>query len=263
MDICLLIGQSNAKGCGTPERSEVPVSGTWEYVENFTGCSLIPLGVTMQLSEGRGTLAPALCNRWKQLTGHDICMVHYAVDGSRIKNWQHDNAHYLESALNKLNHCREYVQQKGIPVEGVYTLWVQGESDGKYGTDIFYYEARLKELANTLLQAGVMQVFVSATGLWDCGEDCKERCRRISMVQELVCDEVEGMTLVSKSPRTYLQRGLQRDLVHYSMRALNLLGQEIAQNMVQFLQQGHLELDDPCDMMEVRRYIAQRRALEG
>lgn len=263
MDICLLIGQSNAKGCGTPERSEMPVPGTWEYVENFTGCSLIPLGVTMQLSEGRGTLAPALCNRWKQLTGHEICMVHCAVDGSRIKNWQHDNAHYLDDAMGKLNNCREYVQQKGIPVEGVYALWVQGESDGKYGTDIFYYEARLKELGQTLLQAGVMQVFVSATGLWDCGGDCMESCRRISMIQEMVCEETEGMTLVSKSPRTYLQRGLLRDQVHYSMQGLNLLGREIAENIFQFLRQGYLELDDPCDMIEIKRYIHQRKVLEG
>ena len=108
-----------------------------------------------------------------------------------------------------------------------------------------------------------MQVFVSATGLWDCGEDCKERCRRIAMIQEMVCEETEGMTLISKSPRTYLQRGWQRDLVHYSMQGLNLLGREIAENNFQFLQQGYLELDDPCDMIEIKRYIHQRKVLEG
>ena len=59
MDLVLLIGQSNAKGCGNPEVSEIPCGHAWEYLENFTGQAMIPMGRTLQLSEGRGTIAPA------------------------------------------------------------------------------------------------------------------------------------------------------------------------------------------------------------
>ena len=47
MDLVLLIGQSNAKGCGNPEVSEIPCGHAWEYLENFTGQAMIPMGRTL------------------------------------------------------------------------------------------------------------------------------------------------------------------------------------------------------------------------
>ena len=47
MDLVLLIGQSNAKGCGNPEESEAACRHAWEYLENFTGQALIPMGLSL------------------------------------------------------------------------------------------------------------------------------------------------------------------------------------------------------------------------
>ena len=86
MDLVLLIGQSNAKGCGNPEESEAACRHAWEYLENLPARPH-SYGRTLQLSEGRGTIAPAFANRYYDIMGEDVCVIHYAVDGSRIKNW--------------------------------------------------------------------------------------------------------------------------------------------------------------------------------
>ena len=85
MDLVLLIGQSNAKGCGNPEVSEIPCGHAWEYLENFTGQAMIPMGRTLQLSEGRGTIAPAFANRYYDIMGEDICIIHYAVMAAGLR----------------------------------------------------------------------------------------------------------------------------------------------------------------------------------
>lgn len=263
MDVILLIGQSNAKGCGNPEKSILPDGHSYEYLENFTGSALIPLYITLQRSEGRGTIAPSFCNKWYALTGNEVCIVHYAVDGSRIKNWNHDNNFFLQEALEKYHHCLKSLQEKQILIGKKYAVWIQGESDGKYGTDPLYYEERLADIGNVLKENGIEQTFVSATGYWDGSEQYLKRCERISVVQELLCEKSKTLTLVSKLPRTFRKQNKNQDEVHYSMEALNELGADIAQNMYVFYDKGIKPiLKDEIDLQKAKVYIQKLKELE-
>lgn len=149
MDLMLLIGQSNAKGCGNPEKSVFAGEHAWEYTESISGCAVIPLGPTLQLSDGRGTVAPAFAKKYHEVTGNDVCVIHYAVDGSRIKNWLHDGNHFLEEAIGKCNRAAEYIAQKE-EIGRKFAVWIQGESDGKYASEPLYYIAQLKAIRQTL-----------------------------------------------------------------------------------------------------------------
>lgn len=261
MDFILLIGQSNAKGCGNPEKSVVPGENVFEYVENFTGNALIPLSVTLQLSEGRGTLAPALANTLHQLTGEEICIVHYAVDGSRIKNWNHDKWLYLDEAMAKFQHAVLYMKGKK-KIGKKIALWIQGESDAKYGTDPLYYQRQLKGIAQRLKEeCSIEKTFVSQTGYWQGDEDYLKRSERIAAIQEETCQEDENLMLISKTPLSFLSRKLLQDDVHYSMEALNLLGTEIAENINLYYNNKKIVLSDSVDLSNAKQVIKKLKEL--
>lgn len=256
MDLILLIGQSNAKGCGNPETSEIPQGGTFEYVENITGNARIPLGVTLQFSEGRGTVAPALCNTLQEKTGRQVCIVHYAVDGSRIKNWNHDKWMYLDEAIAKFKNAEQYIRQTH-PIDKKAALWIQGESDAKYGTDPIYYKKQLLSIGARLKkECKVETTFVSMVGYWLGDEDYLKRCERIAVMQERVCMESDDFTLISKTAMTFPKRNLLQDEVHYSMKALNELGKEFAEAMVLYYNGRKNGIPSDCvDLTEARNYI--------
>lgn len=264
MDIVLLIGQSNAKGCGNPEESVRPGAHAWEYVENFTGNALIPMGVTLQLSEGRGTIAPAFANRYYEKTGEDICVVHCAVDGSRIKNWVHDTNHYLEQAEEKLLHAKEYIGKK-YPLGRVFAVWIQGESDGKYGTDPIYYKEKLLELGGRLQrECDIKEVFVSRTGHWFPDEENLARLKRIQAAQEMACEESGNLILISKMASEFPKMGLLRDEVHYNMKALNLLGEEIAENIAIYYNEGKLpQFGEADELKREKQFLVMIEEADG
>lgn len=258
MDLVLLIGQSNAKGCGNPEESETAGGHGWEYTESFTGQALFPMGVTLQLSDGRGTIAPAFAKKYYEITENDVCVVHHAVDGSRIKNWVHDRNHFLEEAMDKFERAEAYVSER-TEVGRKFAIWIQGESDGKYGTDPIYYKEQLKLIGRTLEDGcGIKEVFVSRTGHWKPDDENLERCRRIAAVQERVCQEEEGMILVSKMASAFPGQGLLQDEVHYCMKALNMLGCEIAENIGIYYNKGQKPvLEETDDMERAWKYLVK------
>lgn len=261
MDIILLIGQSNAKGCGNPEESVKPTNKCYEYLENFTGNALLPLGLTLQLSEGRGTIAPSLANKYSELTEHEVCIVHYAVDGSRIKNWNHDKFLYLNAAIEKMNHAVEKIREN-YTIDKKYALWIQGESDGKYGTDPLYYKKRLIDIGDMLKEkAKIEKTFVSCTGYWAGDEDYLKRCERIAAVQQRACEESENLILISKMALTFPSKGLLQDEVHYSMEGLNILGNEIAENIVMYYNKKNTVIEDNVNLDTAREYIKKLEML--
>lgn len=263
MDLVLLIGQSNAKGCGNPEKSVRPGEHAWEYLENFTGNALVPMGYTLQLSEGRGTIAPAFANDYYKKMKEDVCVVHCAVDGSRIKNWVHDANHYLEMAQEKFLHAQEYVGKR-YTIGRKFAIWIQGESDGKYGTDPVYYKEKLIEISRLLEEnCGIKEVFVSRTGHWLPDEENLTRLRRIGAAQEKACEEERNLILISKMASEFPEKGYLQDAVHYNMEALNLLGSEIAENIGIYYNEGKIPvLKETDDLGQARKILSMLEEAE-
>ncbi|MPQ42665.1 sialate O-acetylesterase [Clostridium tarantellae] len=256
LDVILLIGQSNAKGCGNPEKSVLPNKNNYEYLKSITGEAVIPMGVTLQISDGCGTIAPAFSNRWNELTGNDICFIHYAVDGSRIKNWNHDKFFLLNEAIEKFNKGIERLS-KDFEINKKYAIWIQGESDGKYGTDPIYYRDRLIDISKNLNdRCEIEKMFVSLIGYWEGSDDNLRRCENIAAMQERTCEKNENLCLASKLALTFKERELTIDEVHYSQEALNQLGRDIADNMFYYYRTGvKPTLQDMIDMTRAKEYI--------
>ncbi|MGL5245177.1 MAG: sialate O-acetylesterase [Sarcina sp.] len=263
LDVILLIGQSNAKGCGNPEESVIPNEHCYEYLKSITGEAVIPMGVTLQISDGCGTIAPAFSNRWNELTGNNVCFIHYAVDGARIKNWNHDKFFLLNEAIEKFNKGIERVS-KNFEINKRYAIWIQGESDGKYGTDPIYYRDRLMDIAENLYhRCNIEKMFVSLIGYWEGSDDNLRRCENIAAMQKRTCELSNKLCLASNLALTFKERELTIDEVHYCQEALNELGVDIANNMFYYYNTGEKPiLKDMIDMHRAKSYIEKLEEIQ-
>lgn len=257
IDVFLLVGQSNARGLGNANESEIPNENCFEYLENN---EIINMRYILEKSEGSGTIAPSFSNRWNQLTGNKVCFVHEAKDGSRIKNWNHDSNRFLDHAIDKFNKCIEKLN-KEYEVVNKYAIWIQGESDAKYGTDDLYYKENLKSIANRLKnECNIEKMFVSLIGYWLGKEEYFIRTRRIAAAQEVACNECDVLSVASKRAMTYHDDKLVIDDVHYSQEGLNILGKDLSNNIFKYLSDKcDLYIEDTINLEKEREYI---KALE-
>ena len=257
MDVFLLIGQSNARGVGNPNESEIPNENCFEYLQNG---EVINMRCVLEASEGDGTIVPAFSNNWNKLTGNKVCFIHEAKDGSRIKNWNHDANQFLDDAIDKFNKGIEKIS-KNYEVVNKYVIWIQGESDAKYGSDVLYYKESLKTIANRLkVECNIDKMFVSLTGYWLGHKDYFIRTRRIAAAQEIACNECDILCVASKRAMSYHDENLVIDDVHYSQEGLNILGRDLSNNIFKYQNtKEDLQLEDTINLDKEREYV---KALE-
>lgn len=255
IDVFLLIGQSNARGVGDHTESEVPNKNCFEYLNNG---EVINMRTVLEESEGDGTIAPAFSNKWNSLTGNKVCFIHEAKDGSRIKNWNHDCNKFLNDAINKFNRGCKSISEK-FKIENKYVIWIQGESDAKYGSDVIYYKNQLKEIANRLKnECSINKMFISLTGYWLGDEEYFIRTRRIAAAQEIACNECDVLSLGSKRAMKFHDEKLTIDDVHYSQEGLNILGRDLSENIFKYhITKSEVILDDTINLDTERKYIKE------
>ncbi|AVD34531.1 sialate O-acetylesterase [Clostridioides difficile] len=253
IDVFLLIGQSNARGLGNPKESVIPNENCFEYLSTD---EIINMRCELETSEGDGTIAPAFSNEWNKLTGNKVCFIHNAKDGSRIKNWNHDNNWFLNDTIEKFNAgCATL--SKHYNIENKYVIWIQGESDAKYGSDALYYKESLKKIAYRLKEECMIdKMFVSLTGYWLGEDEYFIRTRRIAAAQESACNECDILCVGSKIAMQFHDKGLTIDDVHYTQEGLNILGKDLCKNIYKYHTTKEKELlSDTIDLSEARRYI--------
>lgn len=261
IDVFLLIGQSNARGVGNPKESEIPNENCFEYLKNG---EIINMTTTLESSEGDGTIAPAFSNRWNKLTGNKVCFIHEAKDGSRIKNWNHDANQFLNDAIDKFNKGIKKISEN-YEIVNKYVIWIQGESDAKYGSDIIYYKENLKSIANRLkYECNIDKMFVSLTGYWLGHKDYLIRTRRIAAAQEAACNECDILCVGSKRAMTYHEEKLVIDDVHYSQEGLNILGKDLSNNIFKYQSiKEDLQIEDTINLEKEREYIKFLEAINN
>ncbi|WP_024613866.1 sialate O-acetylesterase [Clostridium sp. Ade.TY] len=232
IDVFLLIGQSNALGMGDADYAKTPNSKCFEYIEID---EIIPMRKFLEVSRGNGTIAQNFSLKWNELTGRYVCFIHSAVDGSMIKNWGHDRYSYLVNALDKYKSGVEKIK-KIYEINSQNAIWIQGESDAKYGTDPIYYREKLKGLVKGLEYVGIEKVFLSLTGYWEGVDD--EKVYNIAATQSITAEECENLIVASNLALSFRERNLLIDEVHYSQEALNELGEELANNIYNYCYKG-------------------------
>lgn len=253
MDVFLLIGQSNARGVGNAAESVIPNENCFEYLSSG---EIINMRTVLETSEGDGTIAPSFANGWNEFSGNKVCFIHEAKDGSRIKNWNHDANKFLDDAIDKFNNgCLEI--EKKYEIGNKYVIWIQGESDAKYGSDVIYYKENLKSIAYRLKEeCNIDKMFVSMTGYWLGEDEYFVRTRRIASAQEIACNECEVLSLGSKRAMTFHDEKLTIDDVHYSQEGLNILGKDLCNNIYKYHTTGKdLQLEDTVNLDKERNYV--------
>ena len=157
MDIIIFGGQSNM--CGeteaVPETNE-PVKGAYEY--RFETDSLQDLqhpvgedlfwGKLQGSDKKRGSLVPAFCRAYTESTGKEVVAVHVACGSTTITEWikgtsrQRFANEKMQAAIKKV--------KESYPVEHIYYVWLQGESDALNQNSEELYLERLIYHKNTL-----------------------------------------------------------------------------------------------------------------
>ena len=162
MDIIIFGGQSNMQGQTESLPSENPVTdGIFEY--RFITDSLKPLchPVGEDIGErdvndiaaahmGHGTLVPAFCRGYKEVTGRDVVAIHAAKGATTISDWQQDTERYYIAA-RKISKGIEKVR-KEYPLGKIFYVWLQGESDAIKGTNGYDYMKFLISYKNSLVK---------------------------------------------------------------------------------------------------------------
>ncbi|MDU2147491.1 MAG: sialate O-acetylesterase [Paeniclostridium sordellii] len=252
IDVFLLIGQSNALGLGNSEDAVIPNSKCFEYIELD---EIIPMRKFLEVSRGNGTIAQSFSVKWNELTNRYVCFIHSAVDGSMIKNWGHDRYNYLENTLIKYKRGIEKIN-KIYSVNSKNAIWIQGESDAKYGTDPIYYRERLKCLVKDLTNSGIDNVFLSLTGYWDGVDD--KKVHNIVATQIITAKECRNLIVASNLGLSFRDRKLLIDEVHYSQEALNELGEDLANNIYRYyFKKEEPKLKYEIDLEDNKNYISK------
>lgn len=135
MDLLLFSGQSNMQGQTECCPDAAPVAHALEY--RFYTDELIPLAhpvgedigeLLLAAHEGHGSLVPAFCRAYSENTGRAV------------------------TAVRKAQDARRAAERAGHPIEKVYFIWLQGESDAIEGTSRAEYEHRLCALRAHLVR---------------------------------------------------------------------------------------------------------------
>lgn len=252
IDVFLLIGQSNALGMGNSEEAKIPNNKCFEYVELD---EIIPMRRFLDVSRGNGTIAQSFSLRWNELTDRYVCFIQSAVDGSMIKNWGHDRYNYLLGTLDKYKRGIEKIS-KIYSINSQNAIWIQGESDAKYGTDPLYYRERLKKLTSDLKEVGIENIFLSLTGYWDGVDDNK--VHNIAATQMITSEECPNLFVGSNLALSFRERGLLIDEVHYSQEALNELGEDLANNVYRCcIEDKETKLKYTIDLEKNKKYLRE------
>lgn len=158
MDIIIFSGQSNMQGQteGLPENNEA-VCGAWEYrvlsdtllpLKNPVGEDVSTERHLLAAHEGGGSLVPAFCRAYVNVTGREVVAVHAARGATTIGEWLRGTQRYC-TLVQKCNRAIEKARKLG-EVERIYFVWLQGESDSIIATSEEEYLQRLIAFKNDL-----------------------------------------------------------------------------------------------------------------
>ncbi len=235
LDLYLLIGQSNMAGRGTVEPQDLQPhprvltlnkDNRWVPAVDPLHFDKPAAGVGPGGTFGRTMADQDLSAR--------VGLIPCAVGGTSIRKWapgardDKTQTHPYDDMLQRLRIARHSGAVKGI-------LWHQGESDGKMGMAGTYPEALtdlIERLRNECNDPNLPFV-IGQLGAF-AGRSWSEGRRKVDEAHQRVAGQVPHTGFASAQGLT--DRG---DLAHFDARSARLLGQRMAETMIELQEQRH------------------------
>lgn len=246
LDILIFGGQSNMQGqTEAPPIPNEPVDGASEY--RYLKDSLIPLqhpvgelignSLLLGADKGHGSMLPDFCKAYCKASGHRVVAIHAARGGTTISEWLSGTARY-EASVKKILAGIHKCKATG-PVNKIYYIWLQGESDAIARTSTEAYMQMLTAYKDDLKHTVGIDKFClievgyfSGTVTW-----LKDRTQEegiafdeaIMQAQESLPSKDSDFVLLTQICKT-----LSRDKIninpyvqgHYNNSAMALIGEE-------------------------------------
>ena len=253
MDIIIFGGQSNMQGQteGLPTYNP-PVEGALEY--RLTTNELIPLqhpvgepicaGTEYLLNgscDGGGNLIPAFCREYYKQTGREVVAVHAAKGNTTICEWKKGTKRY-DFAKTKISSAIQKVRSL-YPVEHIYYVWLQGESDAilkrtanEYLQDLIAYKNDLKADFG-IEKFGIIKVgYFACQANWVAGTPEERRANDEAIMQAQECAVLldKDFAMLTRLCPTLSENPVYINpnaIGHYNNQAMELIGEDGAKGL--------------------------------
>ncbi len=248
VDIFLFCGQSNMSGKGdamlAPEvqhgyefRAITDPNNLYNILEPFGANENNANGINDSWTDTKelrkqGSMVSSFANSYYQESGIPIVAVSCSEGATTIEQWLPETEKYAD-VINRAALVKQYLQDNpNFEIRYVYFVWCQGESDGDKGTGYDKYYDSLDKLTSSLVERGVVDsCMIIQTG--DNGGN-SELYDTIQQAQYDLCEDSEYCIMISDSAKTFVDKGLMKDVYHYTQDGYNLLGEEAGKNAAKF-----------------------------
>lgn len=240
-------GQSNLRGSGgSSTAAPLPANAFWD---NHSAFGLIP--VVDPVTGSAGTIWPALCEKYFELTGRGLIITSRPVSGSSLlaaanptDNWSPTGSLRGDAEDDLTALLATLTSDADLPAGKVYAVWCQGEQEsvGINGTTVTaaLYEEALEEISSEqIADFGMDGWFIIRTGTTNDGSD-ESDFATIRAAQENAANAVEGVYIAHNTANSFPDRSLMYDNVHWSQGGLDLVGKSVAAEMAMNLAESEL-----------------------
>lgn len=236
-DLFITYGQSNAVGFARDTPGFPTVIHDKALWFNYSDQSISKIVKAMYNSSGQTSTGHAwasFANEYIRLTGRGVIILPCAFGGVSVSELSKGGTLY-SNMLASYSAFLSKVSAMGLALGNKYAIWNQGEQDAAINTDAATYRASLNTLIDNMASDFGLEKFGIAT-LASCYNYTSEyKVCRIQQAQKDVAIS-RGDTLIVSDVQTRftVNNGLMQavDNVHYTQRAYNLMGQQIAETLV-------------------------------
>lgn len=244
MDMILFGGQSNMEGQteGCPDdRESVPGALEYKYLENRYTTVQHPAGEDIPpyfggACFGGGCILPDFCRAYRRVRPTTtVAAVSMPLGATNIGQWMPGTEQYA-MVLKK---ARAAIAASPEPIEHLYYVWLQGESDALMGRSEEEYLSMLTAFKNALkADLGIEKFGIIRVGYFAiCYDHPRSNDEAIIRAQERACAEDEDFLMLTRITEFLSQNN---DYInpyekgHYNNRAFILLGNDAGHTLATY-----------------------------
>ena len=246
--VAMFMGQSNMGGRGDnpADYPKVEDGAGFEFKAISDPTKLYPLQEPFGANENKasgisepgaktGSMVAAFVNELYNLANVTTVGVSASKGGSTISEWQ-PNGPFLDDSIARLGDVTDWLDTNDYPVNHKYMFWLQGESDGDSGTSQSDYIEALNTTITAMENAGIEHTFLIRIGNYN--GTGTQTYSEIMQAQTEFCKTRKNVTLISTTLDKFKQAGLMKDDFHYTQKAYNILGEDVAHNLAEYFSTG-------------------------